>query len=220
VSYSDGDNGDLKLMHCNDADCAGGGEAISSPDTAGAVGGFTSIALDEAGNPVVSYWDGTNSDLKVLHCATPNCTNAPATQDILIASLTTGWTPGAIGGACYNVFGGGGPFVVCDNNTGPVPTAPACNKDGSMDCTDDDPAIGSIRVAVLAGAYDVTAVSAPGHRLDAHLKFCDPPAGTDVKCAFNHVPVTKPWFPWDVNGDGAVAATDFNQVLGRFGQTK
>ncbi len=73
VSYRDGSNGDLKVLHCNDPDCLGGDESIVAADSAGDVGFFTSIALDGSGNPVVSYRDEGNGHLKVLHCNDPNC---------------------------------------------------------------------------------------------------------------------------------------------------
>ena len=73
VAYRDFTNGDLKVLHCNDVDCAGGDESIESVDTVGSVGIDPSIVLDSSGFPVVSYQDFTNTNLKVLHCNDANC---------------------------------------------------------------------------------------------------------------------------------------------------
>ncbi len=90
VSHFDGTNNALKVLHCDDPNCAGGGESITSPDTAGAVGTSSSLQLDASGNPVVSYQDLGASDLKVLHCDDPNCAGGGE-------SITSPDTTGSVG---------------------------------------------------------------------------------------------------------------------------
>jgi hypothetical protein len=73
VSYYDSSNGDLKVLHCDDPDCTGGGDIISIPDFVGDVGQYSSIELDPSGNPVVSYYKAGTEDLRVLRCNDPYC---------------------------------------------------------------------------------------------------------------------------------------------------
>lgn len=74
MSYRDVTNGNLKLAHCNDANCTGGDESIVTVDSSGDVGRYnTTLALDSSGFPVISYRDGTNKDLKLVHCNDANC---------------------------------------------------------------------------------------------------------------------------------------------------
>lgn len=79
ISYYDGLSGNLMLAHCNDPDCAGDNESIQAPDTDDNVGVSNSLALDAAGNPVISYCLTTGpatiscDDLIVMHCNDANC---------------------------------------------------------------------------------------------------------------------------------------------------
>ncbi|MEZ4867016.1 MAG: tandem-95 repeat protein [Caldilineaceae bacterium] len=73
ISYYAFDQEDLRILHCNDVNCTRDDESITSPDTVGDVGAYTSLALDSNGNPVISYFDDTNDDLKVMHCNDVNC---------------------------------------------------------------------------------------------------------------------------------------------------
>jgi len=73
VSYIANDK--LRILHCNDPNCSGGDESIISVDDADPKANIsgTSLQLDNLWNPVVSYYDDINDDLKVLHCDDPNC---------------------------------------------------------------------------------------------------------------------------------------------------
>ena len=76
ISYADSTNGDLKVAACTTTDCTGT-PTITTVDSAGLVGYDTSIAIGDNGNPVISYADFTNGDLKVAACTTTDCTGTP-----------------------------------------------------------------------------------------------------------------------------------------------
>jgi hypothetical protein len=75
VSYRDGTNGDLKVLHCGDETCAIGNDLTPVDTTADPLGYDTSIAIGGDGFPVVSYFDGSGNDLKLVRCGNAACTS-------------------------------------------------------------------------------------------------------------------------------------------------
>jgi len=225
ISYWDGSNVDLKLLHCDDPACAGDESAnITSPDTAGFAGSYTSLQLDAAGSPVISYYDTTNGALKLLHCFLPTCQQAPSS--IFISNTVEYMLPKT----CSDVSNSSGVFLfnVCDNDFAGAPdTDSVCNDGSDIICNDEDPRPGFILVTLTGGTYRVENEDVPiNHIADGHLETCS--IGSE-KCAveFHHTTPCTPWFPWDVGTtggnpcDGVVdLANDILGVILNFQQTK
>jgi len=72
ISYNDNTNDDLKVAHCGNASCSSG-NTITIIDSTDNVGEYTSIAIGTDDNPVISYYDDSNDDLKVAHCGNISC---------------------------------------------------------------------------------------------------------------------------------------------------
>ena len=76
--YDNSSNKDLKVAKCGDASCTPALVTKTIVDTTATsdpndVGQFTSITIGADGFPVVSYYDVTTGDLKVLKCANQFC---------------------------------------------------------------------------------------------------------------------------------------------------
>jgi hypothetical protein len=217
VSYQDAGSADLKVLHCNDANCTGGDESITAPNTTDYVGYSTSLALDAAGYPVVSSFDLTNEDLRVLHCNDVNCA---ATEKNLPISITNVGQY-ALPKTCFEVRNPAqiAYFEVCDNDfAGPPQTDPVCEPDGV--CNDDDPALGSVRVLLTGGDYRIIeSQAAPEHTADPSKAVCASAAvGAIETCelTFVNTPGTRPWHPWDITGEGQVRVDDILAVVNHY----
>ena len=105
VSYYDATNGNLKVARCNDKACAGGNERISTIDSIGDVGQYSSLAIGTNGNPIIGYYDATNGNLKVARCNEPACTGGNETRNAIDRT-------GDVGAFTSVVIGlGGSPLV-------------------------------------------------------------------------------------------------------------
>jgi hypothetical protein len=105
ISYRDNANGDLKLATCITS-CATFSPfwRIVVVDSAGTVGEYTSLRLSGA-NPVISYYDRTNANLKLATC-TANCTTANPTWQVVTVD-----SPGDVGQFTSLQLNGGNPVI-------------------------------------------------------------------------------------------------------------
>ena len=96
VSYYDSTNLDLKVAKCVNAACTGSA-TITTVDSGGAVGQYTSIAIGTDGLPVVSYYDTANGNLKVAKCVNAACTGSATITTVDSAGVVGTYTSIAIG---------------------------------------------------------------------------------------------------------------------------
>ena len=74
VSYYDNTNKVLKVAHCKDIKCTSTSVTIVDDSTA-RVGEYSSITISTTGNPIISYYDGFNGNLKIAFCNNIQCTD-------------------------------------------------------------------------------------------------------------------------------------------------
>lgn len=150
-------------------------------------------------------------------------TPTPAPSGTTQVNITKFSAPVLVGGSCFEViiFPGPNSFQVCDNNTQALDSDAVCLEDSTAVCEDLDPTSGQIRVAVAPGFYDVKETKPPVfHTPDPSQQICDPRPGGKCAVTFENASNRNPSFPWDIDGDGAVAFNDFLQLLQHFGERK
>ena len=73
ISYLGSGNAILKVAKCTNPACTAGTSTLSTVDSGGFVGLYSSIAIGAGGLPVISYHDQNNTDLKVARCGNVFC---------------------------------------------------------------------------------------------------------------------------------------------------
>jgi hypothetical protein len=93
ITYYDQTNGNLILVHCNDKECKGGDESVSTIDSTNDTGRYPSLQLDSNGYPMITYQYVTGLDLKYVHCNDVNCAGGDETFSIIETTSSTGQFP-------------------------------------------------------------------------------------------------------------------------------
>src|SRR5262249_15811885 len=78
ISYYDVTNGDLKVAHCADANCASATVTLLDGGAIN-VGAPSSMVMGPDGKGFISYHDATKGHLKGMHCADLACASATLT---------------------------------------------------------------------------------------------------------------------------------------------
>ena len=113
LSYANVDSGSIEVLHCDAIDCSGSFNRTTIDGDA-SLGLFThsfnSLAIGNDNNPVISYYDDTNDDLKFVHCTSSDCSTFDTqrtvdSQEIVFITGTTSssdfpqTTPVSVGGS-------------------------------------------------------------------------------------------------------------------------
>ena len=143
---------DVKLLHCDDPNCEGSGDTVTSPVTIGANlggNGFVSLVLDAAGNPVISYKGDApfpNKTISILHCNDPDCDGF----DESITSPETDLTNDRSGHTSIALDGSGNPVVSYLYEGFGGPDAVRIMHCNDPDCAGDDESITAYEILTVS----------------------------------------------------------------------
>ncbi len=96
ISYFDTTNYDLKVAHCGNAACSSG-NTLTTVNSGGDVGNYSSITIGTDGLPVISYFDLTDSGLRVAHCGNAACSSGNTLTTVDSVGGDVGFTSIVIG---------------------------------------------------------------------------------------------------------------------------
>jgi hypothetical protein len=122
ISYYDVTNSVLRVLHCGNARC-NSGNTITKVDGTGSFGQHSSVTIGADGLGLISYYDATNGDLKVLHCGNATCSSGSVATSVDTAGTVGDYSSITIGAdgrglvSYYNDSGLGLKVFHCANLT-------------------------------------------------------------------------------------------------------
>jgi hypothetical protein len=137
ISYYDVTNTNLKVAHCSNVNCTSA-TLTTLDNNAGNVGQYSSIAVGSDGLGLVSYYDATNTNLKVAHCSNVTCTSATLTTLDNNAGNVGQYTAINVGGdgmgvmSYYDATNGDLKVAHCSNATCSVSTNVTVDSTGNV----------------------------------------------------------------------------------------
>jgi hypothetical protein len=155
----------LKVVHCNDVNCAGGDESVETVDGAvDEVGSYCSLALDALGYPVISYYNDTSDDLILTHCNDPNCSGANESIKTVDADGNVGqWTSLVLDGS-------GNPVIAYYDGTTHDLKLAHCDD---PDCSGDNESITFVDRLGQTGQFTSMTLDASGYPVIAYQQVTD-----------------------------------------------
>jgi len=112
ISHYSSTGGDVRIYHCSHADCTSG--TANLVDSTGIVGNNlhgTDLVLNSSGFPVLSYYDTTNTELKIATCSDANCAAVVTKSPLSTLGLTLGFY------TSIELDGSGLPMIAYYNST-------------------------------------------------------------------------------------------------------
>ncbi|MDG0976576.1 MAG: hypothetical protein P8O21_08775 [Ilumatobacter sp.] len=157
ISYYDTTDKDLKVAACTNPTCTST-PTITTVDSTGSVGLFTSITIGVDNNPIISYYDNTYKALKVAACTNPTCTDT--------ATITTVDSGSAGKYSSITIGPDGNPIIGHADTDGNLKVAactnPTCTNTPTITTIDTDGSVASTSITIgvdgnpIISYYDAT----------------------------------------------------------------
>jgi hypothetical protein len=159
ISYRNMTNYDLKVLHCGNTACNGGNivTTVDNGEFGSTSGPQTSITIGADGLGLVSYYDNTVDDLKVLHCGNTTCNGGNIT--------TTVDSSGDVGGFNALTTGADGLGLISyyAQNTGDLKVLhcgnAACNSGNTITTVDGNASVVGYFTSITIGADGLGLIS-------------------------------------------------------------